>query len=135
MAQKEKQEDHPMIQEIMRSLRKADDGTYIFDSIDLLGFKKRGLEISDSDELQSLVSSIVNVSYFLAEKQSSPGAAEALLETTGAQMVGVDRAEWDRYVAAVRAQQDEAAFLAAWAKGRTILVDGWEQAVVYALEG
>ena len=62
------------------------------------------------------------------------GAAEALLETTGAQMAGVDRAEWDRYVAAVRAQLDEAAFAAAWAEGRTILDDGWEQVVVYALE-
>jgi hypothetical protein len=62
------------------------------------------------------------------------GAAEALLETTGAQMVGVDRAEWDRYVAVVRAQLDEAAFAAAWAKGRTIPDDGWEQAIVYALE-
>jgi predicted ATPase len=62
------------------------------------------------------------------------GAAEALLKTTGAQMVGVDRAERDRYVAIVRAQLDEAAFAAAWAEGRAMLDDGWEQVVVYALE-
>jgi predicted ATPase len=62
------------------------------------------------------------------------GAAKALLETTGAQMVGVDRAEWDRYTAVVRTQLDEAAFAAVWAEGRTMLVDGWEQAVAQALE-
>jgi hypothetical protein len=49
-------------------------------------------------------------------------------------MVGVDRAEWNRYVAVVRAQLDEADFAVAWAEGRAILADGWEQVVAYALE-
>jgi len=62
------------------------------------------------------------------------GAAEALLEATGSQMVGVDRAEWDHNVAAARAQLDEAAFAAAWAAGRAMAAGDWERAVAYALE-
>jgi hypothetical protein len=46
------------------------------------------------------------------------GTAEALLETTGTHLAAADEAEWERNVAAVRAQLDGAAFAAAWAEGR-----------------
>jgi hypothetical protein len=61
------------------------------------------------------------------------GAAEALLEATGVRLIAADRAEYDRNVAAVRAQLDEAAFAAAWAEGRAMAADDWEQVVAYAL--
>ncbi len=61
------------------------------------------------------------------------GAAAALLEALGAdsRMDPADRAEYDRDVAAVRAQLDEALFVAAWAEGRAMTL---EQAIAYALE-
>jgi predicted ATPase len=61
------------------------------------------------------------------------GAAEALLEATGARLIAADRAEYDHNVAVVRAQLDEAAFAAARAEGRAMATDDWEQAVAYAL--
>jgi tetratricopeptide (TPR) repeat protein len=61
------------------------------------------------------------------------GAAEALLEATGARLIAADRAEYDHNVAIVRAQLDEAAFAAARAEGRAMATDDWEQAVAYAL--
>jgi len=61
------------------------------------------------------------------------GAAEALLEATGARLIAADRAEYDHNVTAVRAQLDEAAFAAARAEGRAMATDDWEQAVAYAL--
>jgi hypothetical protein len=59
------------------------------------------------------------------------GAAEALLEAAGAHLAAVDKSEWDRNVAAVRAQMDEVAFAAAWAEGREMTV---KQAIAYGLE-
>ena len=59
------------------------------------------------------------------------GAAEALLETAVHALEPIHRAEYDRTVAAVRAQLDEAAFAAAWAAGRALSL---EQAIAYALE-
>ena len=53
-----------------------------------------------------------------------------MLETTGTRLIAADRAEYDRNVAAVRAQLDEAAFAAAWAEGRAMAADGWEQVVL-----
>ena len=58
------------------------------------------------------------------------GAAEALLEAIGKKWEPADRIEYDRYVAATRAQLDEAAFDAAWAEGRAMSM---EQAISYAL--
>jgi non-specific serine/threonine protein kinase len=46
------------------------------------------------------------------------GAAEALREMIGAPVPPVERADYERGVAAVRARLDEAAFAAAWAEGR-----------------
>jgi len=59
------------------------------------------------------------------------GAAEALLETLGILMQAGDWPDYERYVAAVRGQLDEATFDAAWAEGRAMSLD---QAVSYALE-
>jgi non-specific serine/threonine protein kinase len=53
------------------------------------------------------------------------GAAEALREAIhiGPAANYPDRLEYDRYVAAVRAQLDEAAFAAAWAEGRAMTLE------------
>src|SRR5262249_16793287 len=57
------------------------------------------------------------------------GAVEALVETVGAMEDPVDRAEYERGVAAARAQLDETAFKRAWAEGHAM---GMEQAIEYA---
>jgi non-specific serine/threonine protein kinase len=60
------------------------------------------------------------------------GAAEKTYEKVGLGPQPGDLVEYERYIAAVRAQLDEAAFDAALAEGRAMTV---EQAVAYALEG
>ena len=59
------------------------------------------------------------------------GVAEVLRETIGAPMPPVYRADYDRSVAAARAQLGEEAFVAAWAKGRTLSL---EQVIEEALK-
>ncbi len=46
-------------------------------------------------------------------------------------MAPVDQAEYDRYVAAARAQLDDHAWAAAWAEGQAMTL---ERAIAYALE-
>jgi tetratricopeptide (TPR) repeat protein len=58
------------------------------------------------------------------------GAAEALRESLGVPLPPVNRADYDRDVAATRAQLDAATFAAAWAEGQTMTLD---DAVAYAL--
>lgn len=60
------------------------------------------------------------------------GATEAVREAihVGSVLSYPDRLEYDRYIAAVRAQLDETAFTAAWAEGRELTL---EQAIEYAL--
>ena len=60
------------------------------------------------------------------------GAVEALLEATAVVLDPVDRAEYERGVAAARAQLDAEAFAKTWAEGRAMSM---EQAIEYALEG
>jgi tetratricopeptide (TPR) repeat protein len=62
------------------------------------------------------------------------GAAEALLEATGAHLAAADRAEWDRNLAAVRAQLDEATFAAAWAEGQAWDLDATVAELLVELE-
>ena len=69
------------------------------------------------------------------------GAVEALLESIGMarRMDPSDQKEFDHYVAAVRAQIDEAAFAKAWAEGRVMILrqdsgQALEQVIQYALE-
>ena len=59
------------------------------------------------------------------------GAAEALREVADTPLPPYRRADYDRDLAAARAQLDEAACGAAWAEGRAMSI---EQAVAYALE-
>lgn len=61
------------------------------------------------------------------------GAVEALLESIGMarRMDPSDQKEVDYYVAAIRAQLDEASIAKAWAEGRTMTL---EQAISYALD-
>jgi len=58
------------------------------------------------------------------------GATEALRESMGWPLPPVSRADYERDVAAVRAQLDEATFAAAWAAGRALPL---EQAIADAL--
>jgi non-specific serine/threonine protein kinase len=59
------------------------------------------------------------------------GAAEALLETIGAALTAVERAEHERYMAAVRGQLNEAEFAAGRAAGREMPL---EEAVLLGLD-
>jgi non-specific serine/threonine protein kinase len=59
------------------------------------------------------------------------GAADALFQSLGAHMDLADRMEYDRHVAAVRAQVGEAEFDAAHAAGRALPM---EQAIAFAVE-
>jgi tetratricopeptide (TPR) repeat protein len=59
------------------------------------------------------------------------GAVEAAREALGWTMGIADRAEYDRIIASVRAQLDEATFNAAWEEGRKMTL---EQAIEYALK-
>jgi hypothetical protein len=60
------------------------------------------------------------------------GSAEALREATGYQLGTRARSRTEPNLAAARAQVDEAAWSAAWEKGRSM---EFEDAVIYALEG
>jgi predicted ATPase/transcriptional regulator with XRE-family HTH domain len=51
------------------------------------------------------------------------GAHEMLLEVIDMPIDPIDRIEYDRHLAAARAQLDEAAFAAAWAEGRALSLD------------
>lgn len=59
------------------------------------------------------------------------GAAEMLSETTSLRMDRIKRADYDRAVAASRAQLDDRTFAAAWAAGRAMSL---EQTIAYALD-
>lgn len=59
------------------------------------------------------------------------GAVEAQHEAFGTRIERPDRIEFDRNLAAVRAQLDEGVFAAAWAEGRAMTI---EQAIDYALD-
>ena len=60
------------------------------------------------------------------------GTAAALRETISSPMAPFDQPEYDRDVAAVRSQLDEALFATAWAEGQAMTL---EQAIAYALAG
>jgi len=58
------------------------------------------------------------------------GAAEALRELIGSPMTPMERGEYEREAAALRAQMDKAAFEPAWAAGRALTM---EQAIEHVL--
>jgi hypothetical protein len=58
------------------------------------------------------------------------GAADALRASVGTHITPAERADYERQLAAVRAQLDEPAFAAAWAAGRALSL---EQAIAEAL--
>jgi predicted ATPase/DNA-binding CsgD family transcriptional regulator len=63
------------------------------------------------------------------------GAAESLRESAGMPLPPVNRADYERDLAAVRAQLDEAAFATAWAAGRALtLEEAFVEAERIALE-
>ena len=59
------------------------------------------------------------------------GAAETFRERSGIRLLAVDRAAYERDVATIRAQVDDATFAAAWAAGRAMTL---EQAIAEALD-
>jgi hypothetical protein len=59
------------------------------------------------------------------------GVAEIIRETIGAPLTSDERTQYEQAVTTARTQLDDAAWAAAWAAGRAMLL---EQAVAYALE-
>jgi hypothetical protein len=59
------------------------------------------------------------------------GAVDALREMIGYRLAAAERTDYDRDVAAIRAQLDAATFAAAWAAGQALTL---EQAIAEALE-
>jgi hypothetical protein len=59
------------------------------------------------------------------------GAATALLDAMHSTLNPADRLDYERIVANVQAQLDEASYTTAWAEGRAMTA---EQAIAYALE-
>ncbi|HEX6288902.1 MAG TPA: tetratricopeptide repeat protein [Herpetosiphonaceae bacterium] len=59
------------------------------------------------------------------------GATITVLELIDARLEGADRKDYERYLAATRAQLDHTSWADAWAEGRAMSFD---QAIVYALE-
>lgn len=60
------------------------------------------------------------------------GAAEAIRASSGRSLTPVERDVFDRYVAAIRAQLDDATFVVMWAEGQKMTL---EQAKAEALSG
>jgi len=64
-------------------------------------------------------------------------ATEALLDVVGVPLSPADRADWERDVAAVRAQLDPAAFASAWLEGRAMAAgataEAWDRVAAAAL--
>ncbi len=60
------------------------------------------------------------------------GAAESVRESAGVPLPSVQRAEYKRTIAAIRAQIEEPTFAAAWAEGQKLTL---EQAIAEALAG
>jgi DNA-binding CsgD family transcriptional regulator/tetratricopeptide (TPR) repeat protein len=96
-----------------------------------------GLELSRHLKTGHLIATHLDVSAALAGSRGRPiraarlwGAAEALRENNGTIFSPVERHVYGPYIAASRAQLGEAAWGAAWAEGRTMML---EAAVEYAL--
>jgi hypothetical protein len=62
------------------------------------------------------------------------GAAAAILEANDMPLPAIYQPDLERISDTVRAQLDEATFEAAWAEGRAMALEDWEQAVAYALK-
>jgi non-specific serine/threonine protein kinase len=96
-----------------------------------------GLELSRQLNMRHLTATHLHISAALACSQGKParsarlwGAAKALRETIGTNFSPVERHIYGPYIAAARAQLDEAAWEAAWAEGRTMEL---EATIEYAL--
>lgn len=57
------------------------------------------------------------------------GAAEALREAMGSPVAPVERAIYERMLAALRGRIDDAGFVQAWAEGRAMALDDWTRMV------
>jgi non-specific serine/threonine protein kinase len=100
-------------------------------------FCAEGLELSRQLKMRHLTTTHIHISAALAGSQGQPGrgtrlwgAAEALREDIGTIFSPVERHVYGPYIAAARAQLDEAAWGTAWVEGRTMTL---EVAVEYAL--
>jgi predicted ATPase/class 3 adenylate cyclase len=94
-------------------------------------------EMGFQDQMALVLAGLAGVAGAQAQPERAArllGAVEAWYETntmSNVPMYRTDRADYERIVAAVRAQLDEEAFAAAWAAGRSLTL---EQAIAYALE-
>jgi predicted ATPase/DNA-binding SARP family transcriptional activator len=93
------------------------------------------LEIGDHSGVAACLVGLAGASGGAGQRERAArlfGAGEALFEASSARLDPVDRLEYDRNLAAVRAALDAATFAAARAAGRALTM---EQAVAYALQG
>src|SRR5919107_5317525 len=97
-----------------------------------------GIELSWQRNMRRHTAVHLHVSASLASSQGQPirsarlwGAAEALYEGIGTVFSPLERHLFGPYIAAARAQLDEAAWEEAWAEGRVMTT---EQAGVFGLE-
>jgi predicted ATPase/class 3 adenylate cyclase/DNA-binding CsgD family transcriptional regulator len=103
----------------------------------LVRFQALGERWSIGDCLAGLAAVATRAGRQLMDAQRAArllGAAESVheaLDPSGGMGEPANRVEWDRTVAAARAQLDEATFAAAWEEGRAMTL---EQAIAYALE-
>ncbi len=93
--------------------------------------KEMGTRRSIAESLEGLAGMAAEAGRDFRKAAQMFGAAEALREAIGAPVPPVERAEYDRAVAAVRAGLDEATCAAAWAEGRAMTI---EQATICAME-
>lgn len=99
---------------------------------------KESLKLSHAQRVQPNVVENLTVLAGLAGSQKRPeralrlfAAAEVLQDAIGYHFYRADQADYDRELAAARAQLDKNAEVAAWAEGRAMTL---EQAIDYALE-
>jgi hypothetical protein len=100
-------------------------------------------EIGDKGGIAWCLEKLAEIALITGQRETAPrraeefrraarlyGAAEALRAPVNSTIDLVDQPEYERQVAIVRAQLDEAAFTAAWTKGQAMTL---EQTVEYAL--
>jgi hypothetical protein len=97
----------------------------------LLEWKRLGHRAAVANQLECFA--------FIAKIHGQPeraaklfGAAEALREIINIQMTDLERAEYDREVADLKANLDENILASLWLEGRVMTM---EQAITYALNG
>ena len=109
------------------------------DAVRAIALLREGLVVQQQLGVKHGVAESLERFALLAARQKLPertarllGAAEALRAAIGLPLPPAERPDYERTVAAARAQLDEATFAAAWAEGQAMTVD---EAIAEALNG